>query len=103
MEGVMIVFKNKEVKYIYDDMYANTWQIKSFLERTVLKKEQDVIVKQEKLNISAIDYQSAIEFKGNQFLSYRVTKSVQFTIRRVFSWFSWSNAGVRAGRPYHIQ
>ena len=71
MEGVMIVFKNKEVKYIYDDMYANTWQIKSFLERTVLKKEQDVIVKQEKLNISAIDYQSAIEFKGNQFLSYR--------------------------------
>ncbi len=38
-EGALIKFKNGTKKYIYDDIYSNTWQVKLFLEKVVIKNE----------------------------------------------------------------
>lgn len=39
MEGIYIHFQDDTIKYIYDDMYSNTWEIKSFLDQTVIRKQ----------------------------------------------------------------
>lgn len=39
MEAATLTFNNGETKYIFDDMYSNSWQIKSFLKQVVIDKK----------------------------------------------------------------
>jgi hypothetical protein len=71
MEAATLTFNSNETKYIFDDMYSNSWEIKSFLKQVVIDKKDFL-----QSNNSAID-KDAIErgyydtFKGNQFTSLR--------------------------------
>ncbi|MFT2010205.1 hypothetical protein ACMA1I_16135 [Pontibacter sp. 13R65] len=71
MEGAMLQFRNGSTKYFYDDMYANTWQLKSFLEQVVVHKKGYAEVVGGKVTSDDLRYKITEEFKGNQFTSLR--------------------------------
>jgi hypothetical protein len=69
-EAATLTFKNNEIKYIFDDMYSNSWEIKLFLKQVVIDK------KNFGYNNSTIDKDAVASdfyetFKGNQFTSLR--------------------------------
>src|SRR5690606_10380766 len=68
MEGSSITFKDGTVKYIFDDMYANSWEIKSFLHRAV---NNVAYIPQPITNFdrSLIESEQKEVFKGNPFIS----------------------------------
>lgn len=71
LEAAKITFKNGEHKYIFDDMYSNSWEIKSFLNEFMLGNRKDY-----KNNNLPIDKEAASNdiyetFKGYQFASLR--------------------------------
>ncbi|WP_276345882.1 hypothetical protein [Daejeonella sp. JGW-45] len=69
VEGTRILLKNGTEKYIYDDFYPNTWELKSFLkQRVVDKKIYEPIVPQDATNND--DPESIVFFKGNPILSF---------------------------------
>jgi hypothetical protein len=39
MEAATLTFSNGEVRYIFDDMYSNAWEIKSYLKQVVIDKK----------------------------------------------------------------
>lgn len=69
MEGMYFRFKNGKQKFFYDEMYSNSWLLKSFLEQVVIKKEEYKEISSERIDSNAIRYEKIEEFKGNQFLS----------------------------------
>lgn len=38
MEAATITFRNKEIRYIFNDMYSNSWEFKYFLKQVVVDK-----------------------------------------------------------------
>jgi hypothetical protein len=52
-------------------MYANIWQIKSFLEQIIVKKQEYKPTIINKTNRNAIRFEKEETFKGNQFISFR--------------------------------
>jgi len=70
MEGSTITFRNGTVKTFFDDMYANSWEIKSFLHRTINKTDY---IPQPITNFeqSLIESERKDVFKGNPFISFR--------------------------------
>jgi len=71
MEGALLVFKDNTEKYIFNDMYSNTWQIKSFLEKTVIEKKEYKEPEKVKINPNVIRFQKTEDFKGLQWTSLR--------------------------------
>ena len=71
MEGAMILFKDGTIKYIYDDLYSNSWELKSFLEQVVINKKSYVELNSAKINPDDLSFELGVEFKGNQFTSLR--------------------------------
>jgi hypothetical protein len=69
MEGAMLQFKDRKKKYIYDCMYANTWQIKALLEAVVVKKIPFNEADFQKIGAEDVQFQVTEEFKGNPYLS----------------------------------
>ena len=71
MEAATLTFNNNETKYIFDDMYSNSSEIKSFLKQVVidkrdfLKSESSPI---ETVEIASDNYET---FKGTQMISLR--------------------------------
>ena len=43
MEAASLRFKNGQIKYIYDDMYENSWKLKTFLKQVVINKKGYVV------------------------------------------------------------
>lgn len=68
-EGTCILFKNGTKKYVYDDLYSNAWELKSFLKQTVVDmKAYEPTIAQGKINEADIN---EIEFfRGNPILSF---------------------------------
>ena len=71
MEAATLTFKNGVNKVIFDDMYSNTWEIKSFIKMVVVDK-----IEFSESSISSIDNGDLIfdicdTFKGNQITSLR--------------------------------
>ena len=58
MEGALLVFKDKTEKYIFNDMYSNTWKVKSFLEKTVIEKKEYQETENRKISPDAIRFQN---------------------------------------------
>jgi len=70
MEAATIKFVNGDTKYIFDDMYSNSWEMKSFLKQVVINRKEF-----SKSNSSTIDNEAVVSdfyetFKGNQFTSF---------------------------------
>lgn len=71
MEASALYFKNGTVKYIYDDMYSNSWEIKSFIKQIVIDKNDtfeitDSIIKELESHNEFFEV-----FKGNPLTSMR--------------------------------
>jgi hypothetical protein len=71
MEAARLTFGDNTTKDIFDDMYANSWEIKSFLKQMVIDKS-DLVVTEitpiEKIAVATNYYET---FKGHQLLSFR--------------------------------
>ena len=71
MEGASIVFKNGVERYIYDDMYPNSWEVKKFIEQVVINKEAFSKIEIKPIYKSDLRFEKQELFKGNPFLSLR--------------------------------
>jgi hypothetical protein len=71
MEAATLQFKDGQTKYIFDDMYENTWQFKSFLKQVVIDKKNFSTLAVYFIDQSELDSEYYDTFKGNQFTSLR--------------------------------
>lgn len=70
-EGISLTFKDGTQKYLYDGMYANTWQIKLFLEKVVIKKQDWQESSISKVDSKLLKHEHIDIFKGTQLTSLR--------------------------------
>lgn len=71
MEATSLTFKNGKTKNIFDEMYANSWEIKLFLKQVVIEKNDFQKECPSKINFNAAENDFYQTFKGNQFISLR--------------------------------
>lgn len=71
MEGTALIFNDGTEKYIFDDLFSNSWEIKSFLEQTVIKKTEYIPNNIDKVDSDAIRFERFETFKGRQITSLR--------------------------------
>lgn len=71
MEGTALIFNDGTEKYIFDDLFSNSWEIKSFLEQTVIKKKEYIPTQIEKIDSNIIRFERFETFKGSQITSLR--------------------------------
>ena len=71
MEGAMIIFKDGTVKYFFDDMYSNSWKVKSFIQQVVINKKDICKIETHQIDKNEIKFGNFEIFKGNQFTSFR--------------------------------
>ena len=71
MEGASILFKNGIEKFIYDDMYSNTWQVKMFFDQVVIKKNEVTETEIKPINKNSLRFEKEELFKGNPLTSLR--------------------------------
>lgn len=70
-EGAMLTFKDNSVKYFFDDMYSNSWQLKCFIEQVIINKQNTADITILKVDQNELLHESLEIFKGNQFTSSR--------------------------------
>ena len=71
MEAFEIIFNNGTSKVIFDDMYSNSWEIKSFIKFVILEKNQVQSIKSSTITYEEVKFDNFEIFKGNQFTSLR--------------------------------
>ena len=71
MEGASILFKNGVERFIYDDMYSNTWQVKKFIDQVVIKKTEVTETDAKPINKDSLRFEKEELFKGNPLTSLR--------------------------------
>jgi hypothetical protein len=71
MEAASLRFKNGQIKYIYDDMYENSWKLKTFLKQVVINKRDFVVPELKSVDSNEMASESYDFFIGNQFMSFR--------------------------------
>lgn len=71
MEGTAILFNDGTEKILFDDMYANSYELKLFFEQVILKKQEFKPVLTNEISRNEIRFESEETFKGNQFSSLR--------------------------------
>ncbi|MFH4965673.1 hypothetical protein V8G69_11790 [Gaetbulibacter sp. M235] len=71
MEGTAILFNDGRDKILFDDMYSNSYEVKSFLEQVIINKQEFKINTPKKVNSSKLRFENTEIFKGNQFTSLR--------------------------------
>lgn len=71
MEVTTLQFQNKITEYIFDDMYSNSWEIKSFIKQIVVDKKNKFEISTNETNKKDIEKEHFEEFKGNPFFSFR--------------------------------
>ena len=69
LEGAQLIFTKGESEFIYDGMYANSWQMKSQLQNLVFGKEVSEFESEYKL--IRLETEPVQFFKGNQFTSFQ--------------------------------
>jgi len=71
MEAATLTFNDNETKYIFDDMYSNSWEIKSFLKQVVIDKKDFIEASNFTIDKNSVAGDFYETFKGNQFTSLR--------------------------------
>ena len=71
MEAATLQFKSGDIKYIFDDMYSNSWEIKSFLKQVVIDKKEFSQSNSSPIDKDAVSSDFYETFKGNQITSLR--------------------------------
>lgn len=68
-EGTTLTFYNGSVKYFYDDFYANSWQVKSFIQQVIINKNESIETTTTQVDKNELRLENFETFKGNQFFS----------------------------------
>jgi ABC-type multidrug transport system fused ATPase/permease subunit len=71
MEAVTITFNTNETKYIFDEMYSNTWEIKSFLKQVVIDNKYFFDPSEYTVDIHALTLEFFETYKGPVLTSLR--------------------------------
>lgn len=71
MEVTTLQFQNKITEYIFDDMYSNSWEIKSFIKQIVVDKNDKFVINTNETNKKDLEKENFEEFKGSPFFSFR--------------------------------
>ncbi|HYE54232.1 MAG TPA: hypothetical protein VD996_05285 [Chitinophagaceae bacterium] len=71
MEAATVYFKDGTTKFIYDDMYKNSWELKSYLKQVIIEKKNFTAVETNEVSRPELDNEDYDTFKGNQFTSLR--------------------------------
>lgn len=71
MEAATITFRNNEIRYIFNDMYSNSWEFKYFLKQVVVDKNNYTQKKELSIESNETIIDTFEVFKGNQFTSFR--------------------------------
>lgn len=71
MEGTLIQLKDGTDLVFCDGMYSNSWEVKSFLQHVVLRKNELNNFQLKKISRKELRFIKTEVFKGNQFLSLR--------------------------------
>ncbi len=71
MEGMMLLFKNGKVKYLFDDFYINLGEMKSFIQQVVTEKNTTFEYGPEHVISTDPIPEIFAVYKGNQFTSLR--------------------------------
>ena len=71
MEVTTLEFENNIKEYIFDDMYSNSWEIKSFIKQIVVDKKDKFEIEEYKFSKNDIEKERFEEFKGNPIFSFR--------------------------------
>ncbi len=71
MEGANFTFDNGDIKYIFDDAYINSWEVKSFIKQVIIDKKDSIEVSTKKVETTEIETDYFETFKGNQLTSLR--------------------------------
>lgn len=71
LEGMVILFEDGTEKYLFDDFYFNSTEIKTFLEQVVLNKQDFKVTTISKVSKVEIRFEKEEVFKGKQFTSFR--------------------------------
>ena len=71
MEVTTLKFENNITEYIFDDMYSNSWEIKSFIKQIVVDKKDKFEISVNKIVEKEIEKENFEEFKGNPVISFR--------------------------------
>jgi hypothetical protein len=70
-EGTAMLFQDGTEKVLYDSLYSNSHELKSFLEQVVLKKQEYVPIVVGKVSQNKFLFEGERKFLGNQFTSGR--------------------------------
>lgn len=71
MEATTLQFKDGQTKYIFDDMYENSWKLKSFLKNVVIDKKELALITNPPIDNNSVATDFYETFKGNQITSLR--------------------------------
>ena len=71
MEGAMITLNDGTIKYFFDDMYTNSWKVKSFIQQVIINKKDIYETTTHRADKTEIQFGNFEIFKGNQFTSLR--------------------------------
>ena len=71
MEGAALVFRDQQVRFIFNSFYSNTWELKDYLEQTVIKKQEYRKTLIEKVKTSEIRGLAYTDFKALFLTSFR--------------------------------
>jgi hypothetical protein len=71
MEAATLTFNNGETKYIFDDMYSNSWEIKSFLKQVVIDRKDFFEPTENAIDTKSLDSDYYETYKGTVITSLR--------------------------------
>ena len=71
MEAFCIQFNDGTTKIIFDDMYSNTWEIKTFIQKVIIDKKDFKPNNSVEANSDEIQFEKFETYKGNPFFSLR--------------------------------
>lgn len=69
-DGAKLTFKDGTVKYFFDDMYSNTWQVKSFIQQVIINKAAVAEIEAPETDEKELQYENFETFKGRVLLSF---------------------------------
>lgn len=98
MEGTALIFNDGTEKYFFDDLFLNSWEIKSFLEQTVIKKTEFIPNNIDKVDSDAIRFEQFETFKRQT--NYKLKGNLIMGINRVFYIFINFKKSISTSRFY---
>jgi len=71
MEGTAILFNDGTERFLFDDMYSNSFEVKLYLDQVFVKKQEYKPALINKIRKKELRFERKETFKGNQFTSLR--------------------------------